>query len=351
MAVITIIGIGQIGSALAFVAAENGNQIRFVGTPVDKEVVDACIRDGRHPKLDIPYPAGTRYYYCENWQDAVQDSTFVIGAISSFGVDWFLESILKKLDPAMPVLSAAKGLADLGDGTLVSFPDYWVRALRKCGIRRNIYALGGPGTAAGIMHHDHTQVVICGKDSALLKMMKEALQTSWFHISLTKDARGLETAVAIKNAYALGVAMALGFARKAHGDDDDDHVNSQAAVFTQAVKEMIRVLELQNAQFDSTLIGIGDLYVTATGARTRKLGLLLGEGKTCEEAQALLGDMTLESLVVIRRLADAITIRAHKGQVNLADFPLLRFVIGVLDSGKMEDLPWDQFTFENLEIR
>ena len=32
MAVITIIGIGQIGSALAFVAAENGNEVRLVGT-------------------------------------------------------------------------------------------------------------------------------------------------------------------------------------------------------------------------------------------------------------------------------------------------------------------------------
>lgn len=348
MAVVTIIGIGQIGSALAIVAGHNGNQVRLVGTPVDKEVVDACLKDGRHPKLDTPYPQGTQYYYCEQWQQAVKGASFVIGAISSFGVEWFLEDILKKLDPSMPVLSAAKGLADLGDGKLVSFPDYWVRQLRKCGIRRHIYALGGPGTAIGIMHQDHTQVVICGKDPELLKMMRSALQTSWFHISLTTDARGLETAVAIKNAYALGVSMALGYARKKHGDDDDAHYNSQAAVFTQAVKEMIRVLELQNAHFDSTLIGIGDLYVTATGARTRKLGILLGEGKTCEEAQELLGGITLESLVVIRRLANAIGIRAQKGEVDLNDFPLLRFVIHVLDSGKMEELPWDQFTFQNI---
>lgn len=348
MSVVTIIGIGQIGSALAFVAAENGNEVRLVGTPVDKEVVDACLKDGKHPKMDIPYPRGTRYYYCEKWPEAAQGADFVIGAISSFGVEWFLEEILMKLDPSIPVLSAAKGLADLGEGKLVSFPDYWIRQLRKKGIRRNIYALGGPGTADGIMHHDHTQVVICGKDTAILKRMKAALQTSWFHISLTKDARGLETAVAIKNAYALGVSMALGYAIKRDGTNESAHYNSQAAVFTQAVKEMTRVLELQNAQWDSTLIGIGDLYVTATGARTRKLGMLLGEGKTCEEAQQLLGGLTLESLVVIRRLSDAIQVRARKGEVNLADFPLLRFVISVLDSGKMEDLPWDLFTFENL---
>ena len=65
MAVITIIGIGQMGSALGFVAAENGNVLRFVGTPVDREVVDACLKDGKHPKLDRPYPDGTAFYYCE----------------------------------------------------------------------------------------------------------------------------------------------------------------------------------------------------------------------------------------------------------------------------------------------
>ena len=122
MAVITIIGIGQMGSALGFVAAENGNVLRFVGTPVDREVVDACLKDGKHPKLDRPYPDGTAFYYCEQWQDAVRGSDFVIGAVSSYGVDWFLQDILMKLDPAMPVLSAAKGLTDLEDGTLISYP-------------------------------------------------------------------------------------------------------------------------------------------------------------------------------------------------------------------------------------
>ena len=348
MAVITIIGIGQMGSALAFVAAENGNVLRFVGTPVDREVVDACLKDGRHPKLDRPYPDGTAFYYCEQWQDAVRGSDFVIGAVSSYGVDWFLQDILMKLDPSMPVLSAAKGLTDLEDGTLISYPEYWENALRKAGIERDIYALGGPGTAGEIMAQDHTQVAICGKDPEILRMMKKALHTWWFHISLTHDANGLESAVAIKNAYALGVAMALGYARRRDGTEELPHYNSQAAVFYQAAKEMVRVLQIQHADFDSALVGIGDLYVTVTGARTRKIGLLLGEGKTYDEAQEILGGITLESIVVVRRLAKAMAIKARKGEVDLADFPLLAYVMDVLEKGEAKDLPWDAFTFENI---
>lgn len=348
MATITIIGIGQIGSALAFVAAENGNEVRLVGTPVDRKVVDACRKDGRHPKLDTPYPEGFKYYYCEHWQEAVKGADFVIGSISSYGVAWFLKDILMKMDPSQPVLSAAKGLMDQPDGSLLSYPAYWERELCKCGIERDIYALGGPGTADGIIHHDPTQVVLCGKDAAILRMMKKALQTSWFQISLTRDAIGLESAVAVKNAYALGVAMALGFAHRRDPRDENSHVNSQAAVFYQAAKEMVRILTLQKADYDSVLVGLGDLFVTATGARTRKLGILLGEGKTVQEAQEILGSMTLESLVIVRRLQNALSIRARKGQVKLEDFPLLQFVCDVLDGKSVEDLPWERFTFENL---
>lgn len=348
MAVITIIGIGQMGSALTFVAAQNGNRLRLVGTPVDQDIVDACRRDGRHPKLEQPFPAGTDFYYCGQWQDAVRGADFVIGAVSSFGVDWFLQDILMNMDPSVPVLSAAKGLTDLEDGTLISYPEYWESALREKGIQRHIYALGGPGTAAEIMQHDHTHVALCGQDPEVLRMMKKALQTSWFHISLTHDANGLESAVAIKNAYALGVAMAIGYAHVQDGGQERPHYNSQAAVFYQAAKEMVKVLQLQQADFDSALIGIGDLYVTVTGARTRKIGILLGEGKTYDEAQEILGGLTLESVVVVRRLAKAMAVKAEKGLVDLAEFPLLAYVMDVLENGAAKDLPWDKFTFENL---
>lgn len=41
MAIITIIGAGMMGSALAFPARENGNEVRLVGTPLDREIISA----------------------------------------------------------------------------------------------------------------------------------------------------------------------------------------------------------------------------------------------------------------------------------------------------------------------
>ena len=52
MKTITIIGSGMMGSALAFPARENGNRVRLVGTPLDRQIIDACRKTGQHPKFE-----------------------------------------------------------------------------------------------------------------------------------------------------------------------------------------------------------------------------------------------------------------------------------------------------------
>ena len=47
-----------------------------------------------------------------------------------------------------------------------------------------------------------------------LKMMKEIMATSYYHISLSTDVTGIESAVALKNGYALGIALTIGLNQK-----------------------------------------------------------------------------------------------------------------------------------------
>lgn len=337
----------MMGSALAFPARENGNSVRLVGTPLDKEIIDNCKACGRHLKFDRDFPEGVEYYYFEEWKSAVEGADFVIGGVSSFGVDWFLENILEELNPSVPVLSVTKGLINLPDGTLISYPEYWKRKLALKGIQRDICAIGGPCTSYELVSHDQTEVAFCGKDSCTLRMMKEAMRTSYYHISLTDDVEGLESAVALKNGYALAVAMTIGLVNR--NLDGNLHYNSQAGAFYQAVKEMRLLLEMQGASRDCENIGIGDLYVTVYGGRTRKIGILLGEGKTYDEAIRILSGVTLESLVVSRRVYAAISRKAELGMADMSLFPMLRHVAAVLDEGKDAELPWDEFTFNNLQ--
>ncbi|MBQ9709728.1 MAG: NAD(P)-binding domain-containing protein [Clostridia bacterium] len=342
---ISIIGAGMMGSALAFPGRENGNEVCLIGTPLDTDIIKACRSTGRHPKFERDFPSGVKYFQFEEWEEAVSGSDFIICGVSSFGVDWFLNEVLSHPASDLPVLSVTKGLIDLDDGTLISYPEYWANSLAQKGIKRDICAIGGPCTSYELVFHDHTEVAFCGNSMQTLKMMKQALATDYYHVSLTEDVLGLESAVALKNGYALGIALTIGLCERENGKDCGLHYNSQAGAFYQSAREMKKLLRLQNATEDCECMGLGDLYVTVYGGRTRLIGILLGRGLSYDEAVRELNGVTLESLVVAKRVARAIKRRADKGDVDINDFPMLMHIDGLLCGEVDAQLPWDKFTF------
>jgi len=347
MAVVTIIGAGMMGSALAFPARENGNEVRLVGTHLDREIIETSIRTGRHPKFNKDFPEGVKYYQIEDVKTAIDGSDMIIGGVSSFGVDWFRDVILPIIPETIPVLTVTKGLMDTEDGKLQTYPDLWQAKLDELGLKTSLNAVGGPCTSYELVAHDQTEVAFCGKDMSVLRKLRDIMATDYYHISLSTDVVGIESAVALKNGYALGIALTIGLNQKAFGLDSELHFNSQAAVFGQSVKEMSRLLDYQGAgTLDNLAVGAGDLYVTVYGGRTRLVGILLGRGMNIDEAKAELNGVTLESLVVAVRVARAIKKAASYGKLDPKDFPLLMHVDEILMDKKAVNIPWEAFTFE-----
>ncbi len=346
MAIITIVGSGMMGSALAFPARENGHTVRLVGTHLDREIIDGCRKNNRHPKFTRDFPAGISYYQIEELDAALQGAALVIGGVSSFGVEWFGSHVLPRIADGTPVLTVTKGLMDTPDGQLLTYPALWQQKLDALGKQLPLCAVGGPCTSYELVAHDQTEVAFCGKDPDALRLAKTLMETSYYHISLSNDVTGIESAVALKNGYALGVALTIGLNQREFGPDSALHFNSQAAVFGQSVREMARLLALQGAgSLDNLAVGVGDLYVTVYGGRTRQAGILLGRGLTIDEARAELQGVTLESLVVAERVARAVRIRARRGEANPSDFPLLLHVDDILTRHASADIPWESFAF------
>lgn len=346
MATVTIIGSGMMGSALAFPARENGHTVRLVGTPLDREIIDTCLKTNRHPKFNFDFPLGVEFYQIEDMKTAICGADVIIGGVSSFGVDWFGDYVLPEIPEDIPVLTVTKGLMDTPDGRLLTYPAVWKEKLEKMGKKLSLNAIGGPCTSYELVQHDQTEVAFCGDDIAILEKLRSIMATDYYHISISTDVVGVESAVALKNGYALAVALTIGVNQKNFGIDSELHFNSQAAVFGQSVKEMQRLLELQGAgTLDNLCIGAGDLYVTVYGGRTRLVGILLGRGLDIDEAKAELNGVTLESLVVAVRVARAIKVLAAKGEVDPADYPLLMHVDSILSGKAKVDIPWEKFTF------
>ncbi len=345
MAIVTIIGSGMMGSALAFPARENGHTVRLVGTHLDRDIIDTCKKTGRHPKFTKDFPAGVAYYQIEEMENAMAGADMIIGGVSSFGVDWFGDYVLPKVPDEIPVLTVTKGLWNTPDGELLPYPMVWQKKLDALGKKVSLNAVGGPCTSYELVAHDQTEVAFCGKDMAILQQLKTIMQTKYYHISLTTDVMGIESAVALKNGYALGIALTIGLNQKEMGDDTL-HFNSQAAVFGQSVREMAKLLAMQGAgTLDNLCVGAGDLYVTVYGGRTRQVGILLGRGLDIDAAKAELAGVTLESLVVAVRVAEALKVKAAKGEVDLQEFPLLMHVDSILTEKAPVDIPWEKFTF------
>ena len=354
MAIITIIGAGMMGSAMMYPARRNGHAVRLVGTPLDDAIIKSVNEKGLHPTLThdrngqkTPFRVaeGVTGHYHTEMVRCIDGADLVVCGVSSFGLDWFCREVLPLIPEKTPILSVTKGMIDdgTGAGRLISYPEYMLRHTDK---RLRICAVGGPCTSYELADGDPTEVTFCGPDIALLRRIKALFETDFYHISLSTDVRGVECAVALKNAYALGVSLAIGLSYRREGRVFE-HYNSQAALFGQAAKEMEKLLVLFGGGRENIFLGVGDLYVTVFGGRTRRIGTLLGEGKTFDEAIKTLSGVTLESVVIARRTAEAVARLAAAGLADPADFPLLQHIRELLEEGKTVRVPWKKFETEH----
>lgn len=337
MAIVTLIGSGQMASALTFPLFENGHEVRLVGSPLDDEVIDRLREDDYHINLKRTLHHGINYMKCAQVKESLVGADLVVCGVSSFGVDWFANEILPILDENVPLISVTKGMLDFEDGTMMVYPQYWQSKLPE-GSKLKLYAIGGPCTARDLSDHDPSFVAYCGPDFETLEKIRHVFATDYYIISLTTDVVGLEAAVALKNGYALGTALAIGMAEKC-GDDGIDHNNSISALFQQSVKEMLDLLRIVGGGVDNIMYAAGDLNVTVAAGRSRTVGLLLGRGLTIDEVLAQLEGQTLEAVVIATRTARAVRALAKVGRVNLDDFPLLMHVDELLNEGKTVNIP------------
>jgi glycerol-3-phosphate dehydrogenase (NAD(P)+) len=120
--------------------------------------------------------------------------------------------------------------------------------------------------------------------------------------------------------------------------------NTQAAIFAQSTMEIRRLIQALGGKEEavSWLPGAGDLYVTVFGGRTRRLGVLIGQGHRASEALEIMAGVTLESVEIIARAAQAVERLGSRG-VSPGQFPLLRFLNGVVHQDQPVRFPWETF--------
>lgn len=347
MTVVAILGAGVMGSALTVPLADNGHDVRLVGTHLDRDIVDSARARHVHPGLNGELPASVKAFQVDDAPEAFAGAEIVLSGVNSFGVRWASEQLARLLPDDALVIAIAKGLEAGEDGQLRILPDVlagsWSQSQRA---GAPVSAITGPSIAGEVAVRRDTCVVFAGRDQGALEQLAAAFRTDAYRVWTSTDLVGCEVCAAMKNCYALAVGVAEGVLEARGSSDDPDRMhNYESALFAQGAIEMRQMVALLGGSRETSawLPGVGDMYVTSTGGRNVRLGRLLGAGLRFDEASAELGHPTLEGAAAIREIGGALAKLRDRGIVEPGDFPLLRHLHEVIALERPVEMPWSSF--------
>lgn len=348
MTSIVVFGAGMMGSALTMPLADNGHDVRLVGTHLDRDIIDGIRTDGVHGTLEVEMPKGVRPYQLDEAADAFENADIVVSGVTSFATEWASEQLGRLLRPGQLLIMVAKGMAASDEGDLSILPDVLASGLPETlRSQLSVSAIVGPSIAGELAVRRHTCVYFAGRDQAALDRLAEAFRGPYYHVWTTTDLIGAEVCAALKNCYALGTGFAEGLITKQGVTSDYRwrNYNYEAALVSQGVVESRQLTQLLGGN-PATAEGMptaGDLYVTAKGGRNVRVGRLLGEGMDFETAWESLGHITLEGAAAIKEIGGALIKLTERGVIEATDFPLLRCLYDVIGLQQPLTVPWEQF--------
>lgn len=343
MARIAILGAGMMGTALAWPLVDRGHAVRLIGTHLDREIIDSIARTRRHPGLDLTIPDPIEAFPIDALGRALSDADGVVLGVSSAGVRWAGHAL--RPHRCLPILMVSKGL-EWNQSELRVLPDVLLDALGSEPHPTDPVAIAGPCIAGELARRVATSVLFAGRDSATNQRWAEWIRGPYYRVWTTEDLIGAEVCAAMKNAYAMGVALASGIHESRGGTPGSiaQH-NYEASVFAQSIWEMQKIIALLggNPAVAAGLAGVGDLNVTCNGGRTGRFGQALGRGIGLDAAIASMQGATLECLEILRTFEDALRDWRARGHLAPNALPLLEQLIRVGLKDAPIQMPFDQF--------
>ncbi len=347
MTTIGVLGSGIMATALAFPLADNGHEVRLVGTHLDREIIDSIKETGVHPGLGLEVPATATAFQLEEAGEAFDDVNVVMSGVNSFGVRWAGEQLSSLLKPGMHVLSIAKGMEATESGDLRILPEVLAGEVPE-DLRKQVSwsAIAGPSIAGEVAVRRDTCVVFTGRDAGVLEEMSYLFRTPCYHVWNSIDLVGVEVCAATKNCYALGAGFMDGILDREDGSETKyRNYDYGAALFGQATRELGQFMELLGGERETPygLAGVGDMFVTSMGGRNVKVGRLVGSGLRFSEAREKMPGVTLEGAAAIEVIGGALPKLTERGIVEEGDFPLMRHLHSVVALDEPLDMPWSTF--------
>lgn len=270
MANVSVIGAGSWGIALAVVLESNGHQVT-IWSAIEDEI--QMLKDRREHVTKLPgVKLSERICLTTDLKEAIDGKDLVVLAVPSV----FTRGTAAKMKPYTQeqqlIVNVAKGIEEK---TLMTLTDIIEEEIPQA----RVAVLSGPSHAEEVGRGLPTTCVAGAKTREAAEYVQNVFMNDVFRVYTSPDMLGIELGGALKNVIALAAGMADGLG---YGD------NTKAALITRGITEIGRLALVMGAKYEtlSGLTGIGDLIVTCASihSRNRKAGMLIGQGRTAEEA-------------------------------------------------------------------
>jgi len=306
-----VLGSGGWGTALSLVLCDNGH-----------ETVLWCRNPSKAAEMretgENPLLKGVRLpdvLEITEELSCLREADLVICAVPSFAVRKTGEKIAPYLHADAVLVSTSKGVERNTNLRMSQVLKESIGNICK------VVALSGPSHAEEVGRKLPTGCVAASPDKKAARFVQDAFMNEYFRVYTSYDIIGVELAAAMKNVVALscGICAGLGF-----------QDNTKALLMTRAMAELTRLGEQMGGtrRTFGGLAGMGDLIVTCTSmhSRNNRAGILIGQGKTVQEAMEEVG-----AVVEGYYAAESIwQLANHEG----VEMPICRCAYEVLYQGK-----------------
>ena len=311
MARVSILGGGSWGIALAVLLHKNGHEIT-VWSALETEI--EMLREKLEHKMLPGVRLSEDTVFTTDDREAVEGQDLLVMAVASSFTRRTAHRLSALVAPGQKILNVAKGIEE---HTLMTLSEIIEQEIPQA----DVAVMSGPSHAEEVGRGIPTTIVVGAKSKETAEYIQNLFMNEAFRVYISPDILGMELGGALKNVVALaaGIADGLGY-----GD------NTKAALITRGLAEIARLGMAMGGKFETFcgLTGIGDLIVTCASmhSRNRRAGILIGQGKTCDEAMSEV-QMVVEGVYSAKAAMEL----AEKYQVQL---PIIEQVNKVLFENK-----------------
>jgi glycerol-3-phosphate dehydrogenase (NAD(P)+) len=267
---VAFLGGGSFGTALAVMLGNKG--IDTTIWTIDETGVEDINKKRENTKYlpGVTIPQNVTAY--SDLNEAVKNSNVIVLSVPSQVIRTVSRQVASLLTKEQIVVTVAKGIEK---GTLKTMSEIIEEEISNL----PIVILSGPSHAEEVSRGIPTTVTVSSKNMEAAKMIQDIFSCNTFRVYTNDDLIGVQIGGACKNIIALAAGITDGVG---YGD------NAKAALMTRGMHEIVRIGTKLGGRQETFygLTGMGDLIVTCTSmhSRNRRAGILIGEGKTMEEA-------------------------------------------------------------------